>query len=218
MMSPARAENVCQRSLFHTVDRYRTTASLPTPKGCPLGARNARARTTPSTSSASVPDHQLRATKSDSPTRSSISHSLPDHAKQIEVRSVPRDRCACGRDPFGLRDDSPSPPRHQQRVDTQIAWSTSARIGMSPTAGSWAFACTLSDRTWCARDRCQFPHALFTPSPAKTTAEQALCRWTGVRFAQVPPSSQNRKSAAQRGRDVITRAPHGSPHDLQNPW
>ena len=46
MMSPARAEKRCQRSLSITLDRYRISGSSPTPKGCPLGTRNARARPT----------------------------------------------------------------------------------------------------------------------------------------------------------------------------
>ena len=42
MMSSGRAVNDCQRLLSHTVDRYRTSASLPTYADCQPGAHGAR--------------------------------------------------------------------------------------------------------------------------------------------------------------------------------
>jgi hypothetical protein len=39
-----------------------------------------------------------------------------------------------------------------------------------------------------------FRYALFTPSLAKTDAEQAVCRRTGVRFAEVPPALRAAKA------------------------
>ena len=43
----------------------------------------------------------------------------------------------------------------------------------------------------------------------KTTAEQEVCRSTGVKFADIPPSTLNCKTPGQSGRGVVTRAPHG---------
>lgn len=55
-------------------------------------------------------------------------------------------------------------------------------------ACSWAFACTQTESGALVVIDAGFRHALFTSSPTKTTAEQAVCRWTGVKFADIPPA------------------------------
>ena len=61
-----------------------------------------------------------------------------------------------------------------------------------------------------SRTESQVSHALFTPSVNFAGADLVLCRWTGARLPNIPPSTSTSETPCQRGCDVVSRALHGS--------
>ena len=50
-----------------------------------------------------------------------------------------------------------------------------------------------------SRTESQVSHALFTPSADFACADLVVCRWTGVRFPNIPPSTLDLQNPRSEG-------------------